>query len=204
MFAVIAAVEWFALIVQLILFVLAYPLTPIGMMRGLLLFSSFFTIVSNSLVAVVASQIALRPNAAAHRKLPPAVVTYISIVAVIWFWLLRGTYPLAGIGAVVDALMHEVIPPLYVIAWIVFLPHGLLRFRDATAWLILPLCHAAWMFGRGAIDGWYPYGFLNVTYIGYPRALAMTAGFVLLFWVVGMGFICLDRWLAKASTRPAE
>jgi len=207
-FAGIAVVEWLALIVQLVLFVLVYPLTPVGVLQGVLLFGSFFTIISNLLVAVAATRIALQPNAAAHGKLPGAVAVYITIVAVIWFILLRGTYPLGGIGAVVDALMHEIIPPVYVIVWIAFLPHGLLRVRDAATWLILPLCYAAWMFGRGAVDGWYPYPFLNVASIGYPRAMVVTVEFVALFFVVGLIFVGLDRWLATSaqttSNPPAE
>ena len=54
--------------------------------------------------------------------------------------------------------------------------------------LAYPLAWVAYTFARGAVVDWYPYPFLDVTQVGYPRALVSTAVVAVVFlglaWVV--------------------
>ena len=48
-------------------------------------------------------------------------------------------------------------------------------------------------FVRGAVTGWYPYPFLDVTEVGYPTALLAVAGVL----VLGVVLLLLFRWLDR-------
>ena len=199
-FAVIAVVEALALVAQFVLMAMANPLSPLGLAKAGMQFFSFFTIVSNTLVAIVATRLALgHVLTASLNRWAAAVAVYITMVAVVWMLLLRGTYSVAGLGAICDLLMHQVIPPAYVIAWAWLLPKGRLRWIDAAKWLILPLAYAGWIFGRGAVDGWYPYPFINVAAIGYPRAGLTVLVLIATFWIAGLLCVAADRWIARSK-----
>lgn len=198
-FAGIAAAEWFALGLQFYLTLKMQPLSVAGTLKAALLFGSFFTIFSSTLVAIVSTRLAIdRDGRFRERsKLPTASAVYITIVGTVWMVFLRGTYPLSGLWLVADGLMHVVLPPSYVLAWALLLPKGSLAVRDAAVWLLLPLLYLEWMFTCAAFDGWYPYSFLNVTTLGYVNVALITFGLLIVFWMTGLLFIFVDRILAK-------
>jgi hypothetical protein len=53
---------------------------------------------------------------------------------------------------------------------------------------------------RGALDGWYPYPFLDVTTLGYPRVLLDACGMLLAFLAIGAVLLALGRWQARHSS----
>jgi hypothetical protein len=80
--------------------------------------------------------------------------------------------------------------PVAVMAdWLIAPPHGPLPFRRVTLpFLIPPLTWTAFTLVRGALDGWYPYPFLNPANGGYGTVALYAAGIFVLFlavtWVV--------------------
>jgi hypothetical protein len=59
-----------------------------------------------------------------------------------------------------------------------------LTFSNIPAWLIYPAVYAIIVILRGHFAGWYPYFFLEVPTLGYPRVFINTAllvGVFLLF-----------------------
>lgn len=73
--------------------------------------------------------------------------------------------------------------------WVGFAPKGGLTAADPPRWLLYPLAYFAYVLGRGAVDGWYPYFFIDVATLGYGRALANAAGLTVLMF--GAGYMVL-------------
>lgn len=58
--------------------------------------------------------------------------------------------------------------------------------RRPLAWMVYPLAFLVYSWIRGAITGWYPYDFLNPTLPGGWGVVLVTAGIVLVaFLIVG-------------------
>jgi hypothetical protein len=95
----------------------------------------------------------------------------------------------------VDTVLHRLMPVAVMADWLIEPPHGPLTFRRALVpWLAPPLTWTAFTLVRGAIDGWYPYPFLDPKNGGYGTvALYSIAILVLLVAVI---------WLA-ATVGPA-
>jgi hypothetical protein len=66
-----------------------------------------------------------------------------------------------------------------------------------------PLAYLIWTLVHGAVTGWYPYPFIDVTDLGYPRVLINIAGLVLAFLVIEAALVGLSRMLARRGS-PAD
>ena len=47
--------------------------------------------------------------------------------------------------------------------------------RDPVRWLAYPVAYLVYALTRGAFDDWYPYFFIDVVSLGYPRVLMNAA-----------------------------
>jgi len=54
---------------------------------------------------------------------------------------------------------------------------------------------------HGAATGWYPYPFLDVADLGYPRVLANIVGLVLVFLILELALPGLGRWIERDTLR---
>jgi hypothetical protein len=96
---------------------------------------SYFTILSNILVAVTYTVAALAPESRLGRFLlgPPAAlatVVYITVTGITYYLLLASLYDLSGWTKTFDHLLHYVIPPSFIVFWLVIIPKGTLQFRS--------------------------------------------------------------------------
>jgi hypothetical protein len=165
-------------------------------------FASYFTNWAVAAVAAVAGSIALVPNGVlAGGRARLAVVTGIVLVALIYSLVLRAEWSPTGLEAVIDHGLHDVVPPLFLVVWLLG-RHGVLAWRDAPIPLVLPLAYCLVVYARGAVDGWYPYFFLNPGEAGGPGLALNLAGLAAAFVGIGVGFVALDRWLGR-QRRPA-
>lgn len=182
-----AVVTWAALILQLILVikggrVLDETGAPAPLGTRLIRFISYFTVLSNLLVAVTTTTLALDQNRFPRwwRVIRLNAVVCIAVTGVVHWFLLRPLLDLTGGDALADKLLHVVVPLLAVIGWVAFGPRG--RVDSSLLWpsLIFPIGWLAYTLVRGAIVDWYPYPFLDVRLHGYPGALAACAGVAVL------------------------
>jgi hypothetical protein len=60
-----------------------------------------------------------------------------------------------------------------------------------------PLAYLAWTLLHGAASGWYPYPFLDVSELGYPRALINIVGLALAFLALEIALVGIGRVLAR-------
>ena len=122
----------------------------------------------------------------------------IGITGCIYATVLAGLYTLTGLQWWVDRALHYALPLLYLGWWLFANPHGLLDWRDAGKWLLLPLAYLVWIAIRVAwIERWFPYPFLDVDALGSAmvlrNALVVAAGFAL----AAVLLLSLDRWLGR-------
>jgi hypothetical protein len=164
-------------------------------------FLSFFTITTAILATAAAALALLRPASRLDRPgVVAATAVYMLVVAVTYQWLLRGDPH--GLAWIADEGLHHVLPALVILLWLAFTPKRSLTWRQPLAWLIYPAAYIAWTLARGGAIHHYPYFFANVDKLGYPRALLNGAGFLLAFWLLGLGAVAVGR-LGAARSEPA-
>jgi hypothetical protein len=165
---------------------------------------SFFTILSNILVALTFTAAALAPGSSLGRFLlrpGPAAATaiYISVTGIVYYFLLRHLYDLSGWRYVWDVIFHYIIPPAYALFWLIFVPKGTIHLRDIPAFLVPPLIYGAYTLAHGAASGFYPYPFVNVVALGYPQVLLNIVGFIVFFSLIGSIYVLIDRVVGHFS-----
>jgi hypothetical protein len=168
-------------------------------------FLNFFTILTNILVAATLTQAALAPGRGILGRPPgqAAVGSYIVVVWLIYFVLLRRIWTPVGPQWQANVLLHYVMPAFYVGFWLVFARKGMLRWAMPVAWLVYPLLYLAWALIRGAVSGFYPYPFIDAATLGYGRVALNALGITGVFIAVGLVFVALDRLLARLSANGA-
>ena len=195
-----AAISWFALGLQLRL-ALGFSLARgFSVAHGFIVYFGFFTVLTNILVALVITTAWLRPASRAFLARPgtrSATLVYIAMVGIIYSLLLRHLWTAAGAQLIADRLLHDVLPPLYFLYWIAFVPKGTLRWIDPVCWLGFPVAYFLYILLRGALIGSYPYAFLDAAALGYPR-LAVNGAFLLAaFLVAGCLCVGVDQALCR-------
>jgi hypothetical protein len=167
--AVLTIVAWFAVIAQLVLIM---NNSTSGAVTTFIRFISFFTILTNTLVAICFTSLTLSSDSRFKKtSLITAITVYITIVGIVYNLLLRQIWDPQGLQKVVDELLHTVVPVLCIIYFIVFVPGEKLPWKSAFAWLIYPLVYSIYTLIRGAIVTEYPYPFIDVSILGYGQAL---------------------------------
>jgi hypothetical protein len=168
-------------------------------------FFCYFTVLTNLLTALaLTAPLAAGGTAFGRWWLKPSVragvALYIAVVMAIYHLLLRQIWDPRGWQLVADLTLHYAMPILYLIDWLAFAPKTGLAWRTAVLWLAFPALYGVWTLIHGALSGWYPYPFLDVTALGYPRTFANMAGMVVAFLVPGLLVVALDRVLTRASS----
>jgi hypothetical protein len=200
----IAAVSWFALVLQFLLMV--QRAAPGTSLYAVINYFSFFTILTNLLVALGATLPVLARRSAAGKfflrsSIQSATAVYIAIVGVTYSLLLRQLWNPQGAQKIADVLLHDVVPVLYVAFWIFLVPKFTLRWSDAVRWLAFPVVYMVYTLARGFVSHWYPYYFIDVGTIGLWRALIHASELLLAFLGLGLLLIAIGRWTARTSPR---
>jgi hypothetical protein len=161
-------------------------------------FLSYFTIISNTSIALAMTLAGFAPKSTAGRFVSrPAVLSalalYIVIVALVYNINLRNTWAVSGMLSLTDYFIHVFIPLAYVAYWFMYTPKKALRWKNVILWLVLPLLYLTYSLTRGAITSWYPYPFLNVTKLGYPQVLINSAVVTLGFVLIGLLLVLINR-----------
>lgn len=202
--SVIAVLGWFALILQ---FYIHMANGNAGVAELLMRFFTYFTIITNIVIAFCSTVLLLSPHSKAgmffsKQSTLAAIVVYIAIVAVIYNTILRYTWQPTGFHRVADELLHLVIPVLYIVFWGIFVPKNELRWKQILPWLIYPLLYTIIVLLRGIPSGFYPYPFMDVNKLGtqqtFINCLGVTAAFVVVSVIV-VGISKVSRKGAKGN-----
>jgi len=170
---------------------------------------SFFTILTNGIVALAMALPVLTPSGSPARFLdsPPvrtAIAAYILIVGVVYHLLLAPLWDPEGLNLAAQTILHTIVPIVFVLDWLLYVKHGETPWRIALTGLALPLIYALWTLAHGAWTGFYPYPFIDVSELGYPRVLVNMAGLVLAFVVIKLLLVALDKLLASRGRSSAQ
>jgi hypothetical protein len=155
-------------------------------------FLGYFTNTTAIMATVVAILALARPTSTLTQ---PGAITatavYILVVAVTYEWLLRG--PTHGLRVISNMGVHEVLPTLVILLWLVFTPKAGLRWTQPLAWVIYPAVYISWTLAHGAVSHTYPYFFADVNKLGYSRALMNGGMFLAVFYGLGLAVVALGR-----------
>ena len=181
---------------------------------------TYFTILSNILVAVVVTLLAVRPGlfirqdgvGVLWRTLRLDGLLMITITGIVYN-LLLATGGKSGWDLVSNTMLHMVTPLVTLIVWIIAGPRGLVTARVIGLSLLLPLLWAAFALIRGGIVGAYPYPFLDVSSNGPASVLTFILAIVIVAVCLAFVLMGIDAALratmgisttSQASTAPTE
>jgi hypothetical protein len=202
--AALAVLSWYALLLQLYVSITTALATRIPVPTAIVNYFSYFTILTNLLVALVLT-LSLRKfsvdSFASRPTVQTATAAYITIVGIVFSLLLRNLWNTQGLQKIANVLLHDIIPILYVLHWIIWGRKSGLRFSDALAWLTYPLLYLAYSLIRGSIAGKYPYPFVDVSQLGYARVGLNSLVLMLAFLGISLLFIAVGRCIARDSSR---
>lgn len=200
--ATFAVVGWAALVLQYI--VMVGPAQGWGVVERTVNYFSFFTILTNILVALAFTGPLIDANRrlarwSASEGVRAAVAMYIVVVGVVYHVLLAPHWKPEGLMYGVNLVLHYVMPVAFVLDWLWFTPKGRLRWIDPVKWLAFPLIYGGWTLVHGLATHWWPYGFVDVDALGLERVLAIFAGLLVFFLLVGVGLVGLDRLFGRRT-----
>jgi hypothetical protein len=200
--AVMAVFGWFALISQLYLII---QNRVVSIAETIVRYFSFFTILTNLIVAVCVTALLLKPNSKwgswfSKPAILTAITVYIAIVGIVYNTILRFLCQPQGLQFVTDELLHTAIPLLFMSYWFLYVPKIGLQYKQFFSWLTYPLIYVIFTAVHGAITGFYPYPFVDVAQLGYPRVLMNTAGLLVAFSGLSLFLIAIARYMSREKT----
>lgn len=201
---VAAVLGWAGLSIQLYLIFYSRWTFAASLLAGLVSFFSYFTVLSNTLVATVLTcELTSRESAARNWFLQPwvssGIAVSIAVVGLAYSLLLRHLWHPEGWQWLADELLHDVMPLLFLIYWWCCVPKGMLRLKHISLWVIYPLTYFAYALLRGHLLASYPYPFIDVAKLGYPQVFINAGGLLAGFVGISLVLIGLDRWLGRRS-----
>ncbi|WP_158788018.1 Pr6Pr family membrane protein [Granulicella sp. L46] len=161
---------------------------------------AYFTILTNLLVAVVFTALAVERTGMRASWIVAGTMLSILLVGIIYALLLHGTMELSGGSAVANVLNHMATPVLVPLFWIIFTPKGQLRWSHPLVWAIYPLAYLAYSLIRGGQTGKYPYPFLDPGLVGWRQTMLSNLAIAVAFLICSYTLVALDHRLARRLT----
>ena len=197
-----AILGWGALAIQLELVLFARWQSGASLVGGLVSYFSYFTILTNTLAAIVLTYAAdTRPSSGRAFFLQPWVASGIAVSIIVvgaaYSLLLRQLWQPEGLQWLANEVLHDVMPVLYALYWLFYVPKGVLRWSHVGLWILYPLVYFAYILLRGHLLGVYPYPFVDVEKLGYAQTFINASGILAGFVAVALLVVAVDRWRAQ-------
>jgi hypothetical protein len=190
-----SVIGWFAVSAQLYLQI-TYRLTSVP--EAVFRFFSYYTILTNILVALCFSVLLLIPESDfgkffSRPKVLTAVGAYIVFVGIAYHLLLRHLSTSEGLQVFVNELLHSFIPLFFILYWMKFVSKTELEWKDVLHWVIYPVVYLLYILIGGVFSGFYPYPFMSVNNIGYRRVILNDGGLITAFLVLSLLFVAIGK-----------
>ena len=165
-------------------------------------FFSYFTILTNLLIAVTSAFVLLAPHSGMGQLCDKpgtvtAITVYIVVVGLVYNLVLRGLYHPQGWARAGDELVHVAVPLLYLFYWLLFATKGSVHWSSAFGWLLYPLLYLVYTFLHGWVTHYYPYPFMDATVIGYTHFWLNSFYLLLVFVALNVIMIAIDKAIAR-------
>ncbi len=193
---VIALAGWAGLILQLLVSVRTGRSHGVPAGRSVLLALSYFTVLTNLALTVVVSARVGRLSARNVLSRPgtlAATAVYIVVVGIVYSLVLRTLWAPSGMHKAADMLLHDLVPLLYLLWWLLFAPKGGLTWSDPFKWLGYPLAYFGFCLLLGHFTGRYLYPFADVPALGLAAVTGNGVLLLMLFWVLGLAAVLIGR-----------
>ena len=200
-----AAIAWTAVLVQM-----AYSLMHAlergdTFLVGFADYFSYFTVLTNTLVALVLTVPLFAPASPAarwlaHPRVSGMTASAIIVVGLAYHFLLSAINNPVGVEYATDLGLHYFVPTLFTLYWVLHAPKAGLRYAHVPAFGIYPAAYFAYLMVRGAMVGKYPYFFVDASTIGYTAA-ARNAAAILIFYFLVASLLLLITARQRAEVR---
>jgi hypothetical protein len=188
-----ACLAWFGLALQLLLVFQVRWQEQSSLLGGLMNFLSYFTVLSNTLAAMVLTAAVSRHQGRLARWFrQPWVAAGVTVSL-----LLRNLWDPQGAQWLANEILHDVMPPLFLVYWLACVRKGQLGWRHLPLWAVYPALYFGWILIRGASLKVYPYPFVNVVELGYGQVVLNALGILFGFLLLGGALLWLDRRLGR-------
>ncbi len=170
-----------------------------GLLGGLTDYFSYFTILTNFLVAIALTARLVRrrypfAQVFARPGITTGIAASIAVTSIAYNWLLRSLWDPKGLLFVADLLLHQVTPALFLIYWWLSLRSSAeARWDHALRWSLYPTGYFIYIMTRGELSGVYPYPFIDASRIGLGRALANGVGILIGFTIIALLLVAVAR-----------
>lgn len=197
--AAVAALAWFGVLLQLWLSIRLAQDNGKSAFDGLIALLGYFTVLTNLFVALVFSQPFVFGATRLGRRLGSDMLrgcatTAIAMVGIAYHFLLRNVWAPEGWQWVADVVLHYATPLAALGFWLAFPPARALALRSVLVWCSYPAAYLLYALARGELLGSYPYHFIDVGVLGYPKVLIHSLWLLLGFVLLGATLIGLARW----------
>lgn len=154
----------------------------------------YFTILTNLLVAITLARLAFPLRKGGLSGWLAALTLSMVITGAIYHLLLSDLITFTGLGWWADHGLHGAVPVALALWWLAHAPKRGLRATDLPIFALWPSVYGAYALARGAIDGVYPYPFVDLGRLA-PLSVAMNlAGLLALFLAGGAVMIAIGRF----------
>lgn len=134
-----------------------------------------------------------------------SAATFITLVMLYYHFMLHPYYTFEGNLLIATYLLHYVAPIIYLAWWLLFAPHGTLRYGQIPLILLPGVIYVAWALLRGAVVHEYPYDILDAGKFGYGVVAIGVAVLLAAVAIFALLFVTADKWLGRrAATRLAS
>ncbi|MBY5958479.1 Pr6Pr family membrane protein [Membranicola marinus] len=194
-----SVITWLTIVIQLVLMI---QNRVASVPETLIRFFSFFTILTNLLVALYFTirffkwkkrplQFFFKPEAIT------AITVFILIVGLVYQFVLRPIWEPTGLQLVVDEFLHSVIPVYFLIYWLITIRHTAPRMKLVFLWLAYPVLYITFILMRGSVSGYYPYPFLHIGEIGLSSTLWNMGAILGVMILLMIGLTLVGKWIQK-------
>jgi hypothetical protein len=188
---IIAALGLASLVAQWIYLMDARDTGPLETLADM---ARFFTILTTSLLVIAFAYAGLNASRGLGAALAGSLTLAAIITGAVYHLLLARFWNPEGIGVLADWGLHTIVPVAVFLWWLAYAPKTPLVWADLPAFALWPAVYMTYALALGALDGRYPYPFMDPT-IGGPLPVAATLGMLgLLVLLGGVLMIGLGRF----------
>jgi len=173
---------------------------------SLLKLSTFFTVVSNTLLTIYFLVIAISKDRLKWRSrigIATALVSYMTLVAIVFQVLLSAVWKPTGLQWWVGQFFHVLNPAFFIFYWGFFVPKKDIQWRQVPIWLSVPTIYYAYVLLLGSFSVGYPYPFLNVEKLGIAQVLLNGIGLLITISMIALFYVGLAK-LSRVFTKNNE